>query len=90
MKKNIFLIGLALIVFSCGGKKKDGATLATEVCDCRKKAKGLERKDPQSEKIMLECSKLQGENWVKVSKNKTEEEAFNKVLNECWAEILGQ
>ncbi|MBK6828988.1 MAG: hypothetical protein IPG86_19985 [Chitinophagaceae bacterium] len=44
--------------------------------------------DPEAKKIRMECSKLQGENWGKIIKDKTQEDAFNKKLNECTAEMI--
>lgn len=89
MKNYSCLIVLAFLLFSCGGKKKaDGITLAEQVCECRKKGKGLEFTDPEAKKIRMECSKLQGENWGKIIKDKTEEDAFNKRLNECTDEMI--
>lgn len=89
MKKYAFLIVIAFMLFSCGGKKKaDGIALANEVCECRKKGKGMKFSDPEAKKIRMECSKLQGENWGKIIKDKVEEDAFNKRLNECTAEMI--
>ncbi|HQV54551.1 MAG TPA: hypothetical protein PLX17_03505 [Chitinophagaceae bacterium] len=36
----------------------------------------------------MECSKLQGENWGKIIRDKEQEDAFNKRLNECTDEII--
>jgi hypothetical protein len=89
MKNYAALIMLGFMLFSCGGKKKaDGIALANEVCECRKKGKGLEFADPEAKKIRMECSKLQGENWAKIIKDKPEEDAFNKRLNECTNEMI--
>ena len=89
MKNYISLFALAFLLFSCGGNKKvNGTALAEEVCECRKKGKGLKFADPEAKKIRLECSKLQGENWAKIIKDKPEEEAFNKRLNECTDEMI--
>lgn len=87
---SIMIAGLTLLG-SCGGKKKaDGKALADEVCDCRQKAKGLSFSDPEAKKIRMECSKLQGENWGKIIKDKEQEDAFNKRLNECVADLMGK
>lgn len=89
MKKYAFLIVMTSLLFSCGGKKKaNGIALADEVCECRKKGKGMKFSDPEARKIRMECSKLQGENWGKIIKDKAEEDAFNKRLNECTAEMI--
>ena len=87
----LFLSGFLFIFTACGGgKKPDGQALAHEVCECRKKAKGLSFSDPEARKIRMECSKLQGENWGKIIKNKEQEAAFNKRLNECVSDLAGQ
>ena len=89
MKHYILPAALSLLLFSCGGKKKiDGTALANEVCECRKKGKGLKFADPEAKKIRMECSTLQGENWAKIIKNKLAEDAFNKRLNECTNDII--
>lgn len=89
MKKLAIFTILSFVMLSCGEKKKaDGITLANEVCDCRKKGKGLAFADPEAKKIRMECSKLQGENWGKIIKDKAEEDAFNKRLNECTDEMI--
>lgn len=89
MKKIIAFIVLTFMLLSCGGKKKaDGIALANEVCECRKKGNGLAFADPEAKKIRMECSKLQGENWGKIIKDKSEEDAFNKRLNECTDEMI--
>ncbi len=89
MKNYIMLAALTFFLFSCGGKKKaDGIALANEVCECRQKGKGLKFADPEAKKIRMECSKLQGENWGKIIKDKPAEDAFNKRLNECTNEML--
>ncbi|MBL0269119.1 MAG: hypothetical protein IPP99_10775 [Chitinophagaceae bacterium] len=89
MKKYIVIFILTAGIVSCGGKKKaDGLALASEVCECRQKGKGLKFSDPEAKKIRMECSKLQGENWGKIIKDKTQEDAFNKKLNECTAEMI--
>jgi len=48
----------------------------------------LKFSDPEAKKIRMECSKLQGENWGKIINDKTQEDAFNKKLNECTAEMI--
>ena len=84
MKHCLIMLGLTLTLFACGGKKKvDGISLANEVCECRKKGKNLKFDDPEAKKIRMECSKLQGDNWGKIIRDKHEEYAFNKRLNEC-------
>lgn len=89
MKKYAGLVIMAFILFSCAGKKKvDGIALADEVCECRKKGKGLKFSDPEAKKIRMECSKLQGENWGRIIKDKPQEAAFNKRLNECTDEMI--
>ncbi|MBK8507072.1 MAG: hypothetical protein IPL46_35800 [Saprospiraceae bacterium] len=89
MKKIYGLILLSFCLASCGGHPKaDGIALAEEVCECRKKGKGLKFADPTARKIRLECSKLQGENWAKIIRDKAQEEAFNKRLTECTNEML--
>lgn len=89
MKNYAILIVLAFIFFSCGGKKKvDGIALANEVCECRQRGKDLKFNDPEAKKIRKECSVLQGENWMKIIRNKTEEDLFNKRINECTDEMI--
>lgn len=89
MKNYVLLSAFAIFLFSCAGKKKaDGVALANEVCECRQKGKGLEFADPEAKKIRMECSKLQGENWGKIIKDKSAEDAFNTRLNECTDEML--
>ena len=89
MKNYILLTGLTFFFLSCGSKKKaDGLALANEVCECRQKGKGLEFSDPEAKKIRMDCSKLQGENWGKIINDKPAENAFNKRLNECTAEMI--
>ena len=89
MKKIAILTILSFVLFSCGGKNKaDGIALANEVCECRKKGKGLAFADLEAKKIRMECSKLQGENWAKIVKDKEQEDAYNKRLNECTDEMI--
>lgn len=82
---SVFILSIiaGCIISSCSGKKADGKALAEEVCECRKKAEGLEFSDPEAKKIRMECSKLQGENWGRIIKDKEQEDAFNRRLNEC-------
>lgn len=89
MKNYMIAFVSAFFIISCGGKMKvDGTALANEVCECRKKGKGLKFADPEAKRIRMECSKLQGENWFKIKKDKPAEDAFNKRLNECTAEMI--
>lgn len=79
MKNYFFLTLTAVAIFSCGtNKKTDGIALANEVCECRKKGKGLAFADSEAKKIRLDCSKLQGDNWGKIIRDKPEEDAFKK------------
>ena len=51
MKKYIVIFILTAGIVSCGGKKKaDGLALASEVCECRQKGKGLKFSDPEAKK----------------------------------------
>lgn len=69
MKNFITSVLAILFMFFCGCKMKvDGTELANEVCECRKKGKGLKFADPEAKRIRMECSKLQGENWFKIKK----------------------
>ena len=80
---------LSLALFSCGGKKKtDGIALANEVCECKQKLHGLSSSAPETKKLRLECSKIQGENWGKIIRDKEQEDAFNKRVNECTVEMI--
>ncbi|MFZ1784696.1 MAG: hypothetical protein WAU23_05795 [Ferruginibacter sp.] len=88
--KNYFVFAtLMVMLLSIGCQSKvDGTALADEVCDCRMKTKGMQRQDPERKKIWLECSKIQGENFVKLKNDKPAEEAYNKKLNECLQEVM--
>lgn len=42
----------------------------------------------RNQKLRLECSKIQGENWGKIIRDKEQEDAFNKRVNECTVEMI--
>ncbi|MBK8312128.1 MAG: hypothetical protein IPL04_15690 [Chitinophagaceae bacterium] len=89
MKKYSILAVLAVLLLSCGGKIKLMVLLLLMKCvNAAKKVKGLAFADMEAKKIRMECSKLQGENWGKIIRDKEQEDAFNKRLNECTDEII--
>ena len=89
MKNYVVSMALLAMLFSIGcNAGADATALANEVCDCRMKTKGMKMQDPERKKIWLECSKIQGENFAKISKDKPAEEAYNKRLNECLQEVM--
>ncbi|MBK8520648.1 MAG: hypothetical protein IPL54_07090 [Chitinophagaceae bacterium] len=89
MKNYAFFAVFVLLLLSVGCKSKiDGTALADEVCECRMKTKGMKFDDPERKRIWKECSKIQGDNWMKIVKDKPAEDAFNKRLNECLQEVI--
>ncbi|HNR15159.1 MAG TPA: hypothetical protein PKG90_00705 [Chitinophagaceae bacterium] len=87
MKKNyLFIIAISFFLLSCGSDKKqklDGAALSDEVCNCKMKTKGMKYDDPERVRMWKECLDLQGENYKKVSVDKTELEIYTKNNSEC-------
>ncbi|MBL7730787.1 MAG: hypothetical protein JNM88_06380 [Chitinophagaceae bacterium] len=81
--KKMYVISLcALVLFSCG-KSKNGTELGQEVCDCSKKANGMDPNDPNRAKAQADCSVMQGKAWNKVKDDPEKADAFNKVLSVC-------
>ncbi len=85
--KRIAIALLTLIVFaSCGGT--DSKKLANEVCDCYKKANGMDAADPKRADAQNECVKMQGDNWNKVKDDQKKSEEYNKIIGDCSSEMI--
>jgi hypothetical protein len=85
--KMSLLFALMAVLCSCGGGSKS-AKLANEICDCYRKANGMDANDPNRSKEQDKCLALQGTAWQKVRGNKEKEEEFNRIIGECSAELI--
>jgi len=68
MKKIITLILFVCFLISCG-KSKSGPAIGEEVCECSKKANGMDVGDPKRSEAQADCSNKQVEAWNKVKDN---------------------
>ena len=88
MKKLTVLLISAVLLASCGGT--DSKSLAKEVCDCYKKANGMDAADPKRSAAQNECVKKQGDGWDKVKDNQANADEFNKIIGDCSKDMLNQ
>ncbi len=87
MKKLTLLLFSACLLAACG-KSKSGTDLGKEVCECSKKANGMDPADPKRAAAQQDCSKMQLEAWNKVKADDKKADEFNKVLSECATEQI--
>ena len=88
MKKLTTLLFSAILLASCGGT--DSKSLAKEICDCYKKANGMDANDPKRSEAQNECIKKQGESWAKVKDNQAKADEFNKMIGDCSKDMINQ
>ena len=86
MKKLTILLMSTIFLASCGGS--DGNKLAQEVCDCYKKANGMDAADPKRTEAQNECVKKQGEAWNKLKDDQKKSDEFNKKIGECATALI--
>ena len=89
MKKLLVITVLATVLISCGGSKS-GKSIADEVCDCYKKANGMEANDPNRSSEQDKCLVKQRELWDKVKDDKEKSDEFNKRISECSSDLIKQ
>ncbi len=82
MRFLLLITASAAILAACSGSQ-NGKGLATEVCDCYKKANALPADDPNRSKEQDACIKKQGEAWAKVKDNQDEADKFNDEISKC-------
>ncbi|MFN8290696.1 MAG: hypothetical protein U0U70_10590 [Chitinophagaceae bacterium] len=87
MKRILISAGLALALISCG-KSKSGTEMGQEVCDCSKKANGMDAADPKRSAEQEKCTKLQTDYWEKIKDNQKKADEFNAVLRKCAEEQI--
>lgn len=86
MKKMTLVIVTALFLTACGGN--DSKKLAEEVCDCYKKANGMDAADPKRAEAQNDCVKKQGEAWNKLKDDQKKSDEFNKIIGDCSKEMI--
>jgi hypothetical protein len=89
MKKLLIISILSLGLISCGGSKS-GKDIADEVCDCYKKANGMDATDPNRSAEQDKCLVKQRELWDKVKDDKEKSDEFNKRISECSSDLIKQ
>lgn len=88
MKKLLILsLGSALLL-ACGGKSQNGKALGEELCECYKKANGMDAADPKRAAAQADCLKKQGDVWNKVKDDPKEADDYNKVIGACASEQI--
>lgn len=88
MKKRMIILLAAFLFVACGGGGKSASKLANEVCDCYRKANGMDAADPKRAEEQNICIKMQGENWDKVKDDQKKAEEYNKIIGECSKEMI--
>ena len=88
MKKITTLLFAVVLLASCGGN--DSKSLAKEVCDCYKKANGMNAADPKRIEAQNDCVKKQGDAWNKLKDNQAGADEFNKTIGDCSKEMINQ
>jgi hypothetical protein len=83
MYKLFVVFFLFSVCTACKNDGPSGRELATEVCECYKKANALATADPQRTREQDACIIRQGEAWEKVKNNKKEADSFNDELADC-------
>ncbi|MEO7984025.1 MAG: hypothetical protein ABI688_08080 [Bacteroidota bacterium] len=86
--KKLFLLAFTLTLLAACGKSKSGKQLGEEVCECSKKANGMDAADPKRSAAQADCTKKQGEAWAKVKDDKKKADEFNAVLSVCATEQI--
>jgi hypothetical protein len=86
--KQLFIVLLSTALFTGCGKSKGGKALGQEVCDCSKKANGMDPADPKRAQAQTDCGTKQVEAWNKIKDKPEEADAFNKVLSVCASEQI--
>lgn len=87
MKKYLLVIVCISFLVACG-KSKSGKETGEEVCECSKKANGMDPADPKRAEAQAACSKLQLEAWNKVKDDDKKAGEFNAVLSKCAEEQI--
>ncbi len=89
MKTAILLLTtLSLLSVSCGGGGASPSKLANEVCDCYKKANGMDAADPKRADAQNACITKQGENWNKIKDDPDKAKEYNKIIGDCGSELI--
>lgn len=87
MKKVLLFILTVSFLTACS-KGKSGKQVAEEVCECYKKANGMDAADPKRAEAQNECIKKQGEAWAKVKDDEKKADEFNKTIGDCASEAI--
>ena len=88
MKKWIIVLLTASFFTACGGGGKSASKLANEVCDCYKKANGMDAADPKRADEQNLCVKMQMENWTSIKDDQKKADEFNKIIGNCGKEMI--
>jgi len=88
MKKLLIVTGASFLLLSCGGGGNSASKLANKVCDCYKKANGMDASDPKRTDAQNDCFKMQGESWTKVKDDMKKSDEFNKIIGDCGKELI--
>ena len=87
MKRFVIILGLSLLIISCG-KSKSGKDLGEEVCACSKKANGMPATDPNRKKEQDACMDKQMSYWNKIKEDRDKSLEFNEALSKCATEQI--
>jgi hypothetical protein len=88
MKRIAIALCMLSLFAACGGA--DSKKLGQDVCDCYKKANGMDAADPKRLDAQNECIKMQGENWNKVKDDQKKSDEYNKMIGDCSKEMIKQ
>lgn len=86
--KKLLLPLLSLALLTACSKGKSAKALAEEVCECSKKANGMDAADPKRAEAQKECGVKQVEAWNKVKDDQKKSDEFNAVLSKCAEEQI--
>ncbi|MBI5858856.1 MAG: hypothetical protein HZB42_14590 [Sphingobacteriales bacterium] len=89
MKKSMVFLFSTSFIIACGSSDgKDASKLANEVCECYKKANGMDAADPKRASAQDECLKKQGEAWNKIKDDEKRSDEFNKIIGDCGKDMI--
>ena len=87
MKKLMIVLLAASFFTACGGGKS-ASKLANEVCDCFRKANGMDAADPKRAEAQTDCAKKQVESWNAVKDDEKKSDEFNKIIGDCSKDMI--
>jgi hypothetical protein len=88
MKKWIIVLLAASFFTACGAGGKSPSKLASEVCDCYKKANAMDAADPKRADEQNLCVKMQMENWNSIKDDQKKADEFNKIIGDCGKDMI--